>query len=177
MLLMYNNGSGGWIEMNDHSVNKCDGDDCNYRSWCDQDLRESFMMLDLKAGDYALWLQPFGQSGGDYVVEMHCESDGSWNDTVSDGFKWDDSDCDAVINGSCVVHASITCGETIAGNLEFHQILALNFTNNVEQDVFVTNCGSNFVCFLGFHQCALYIDRLEAFTAFFPTAKLHSFRR
>jgi hypothetical protein len=51
--------------------------------YCDNWNRESFLMEDLPAGDYILHLQaPY--DGGEYLVEVFCESDGDWDDITDD---------------------------------------------------------------------------------------------
>jgi len=57
---------------------------------------------------------------------------------------WDDVDCDLFINGSCYQMTTISCGETVTGTLEHYEILVLNITNDEEQDIFFSNCGSDF---------------------------------
>merc|ERR1712141_91901 len=63
-----------------------EGDDCNYKNWCGTPNRETFLMEDLEAGDYILVLHAEHMSG-EYAVEVFCQSDSDWNETVLDMFQ------------------------------------------------------------------------------------------
>ena len=62
-------------EIQDLSINNCDGDDCNayYPKYhCEDSLRETFTMKDLAVGTYTVQLTPYN-GGGDWSLAVYCD--------------------------------------------------------------------------------------------------------
>ena len=56
--------------------NDCGGDDCYDYDICDNDLRETFTMSGLDAGEYVIVLRAFGHNhDGEYTVSTYCADD------------------------------------------------------------------------------------------------------
>ena len=58
-------------EIQSHSTNGCDGDDCDDNWYCDDIHKETFTMINLEAGTYTLLLTP-SSSGGKWTITVFC---------------------------------------------------------------------------------------------------------